>query len=107
MPTWQQLRDVKLSEYTDAADGWGKVSSRANADKDRADNEMLAKIRGSQTGEAAKAAEADLGQLARNYQYLHTECGLIRTALNGLASELAAPQRPTRSTAATPGSCAT
>lgn len=93
MPTWQQLRDVKLAEYTDAADGWGKVSSRANSDKDRVDREMLAKIRGSQKGKTAEAATGDLDQLSRNYQYLHTECGLIRTALNGLAAELATPQR--------------
>ncbi|MFF9849350.1 alpha/beta hydrolase [Streptomyces litmocidini] len=93
MPTWQQLRDVKLNEYTDAADGWGKVSSRANADKDRVDNGMFAKIHDTQKGEAATKAGADVQQLSRNYQYLHTECGLIRTALNGLAAELAAPQK--------------
>jgi hypothetical protein len=93
MPTWQQLRDVKLSEYTDAADGWGKVSSRATVGKDRVDHEMLAKIRDTQKGETADLATSDLEQLSRNYQYLHTECGLIRTALNGLASELAAPQK--------------
>ncbi|MER5890977.1 alpha/beta hydrolase [Streptomyces sp. NPDC001941] len=92
VPTWQQLRDVKLSEYTDAADGWGKVSSRCNADKDRVDNGMYAHIT-AQKGEAADAARGDVHQLSRNYQYLHTECGLIRTALNGLAAELAAPQR--------------
>ncbi|MFJ5077291.1 alpha/beta hydrolase [Streptomyces sp. NPDC088553] len=93
MPTWQQLRDVKLDEYTDAADGWGKVSSRANSDKDRVDNGMFAKIHHSQKGEAATRAGGDVQQLSRNYQYLHTECGLIRTALNGLATEMAAPQR--------------
>ncbi|MEU1227354.1 alpha/beta hydrolase [Streptomyces sp. NPDC005828] len=93
MPTWQQLRDAKLSEYTDAADGWGKVSSRANADKDRVDNGMFAKIHDTQKGEAASKAGGDVQQLSRNYQYLHTECGLIRTALNGLAAELAAPQK--------------
>ncbi|GAA3372851.1 hypothetical protein GCM10020367_30280 [Streptomyces sannanensis] len=96
MPTWQQLRDLKLSEYTDAADGWGKVSNRANTAKDRVDNEMLARIRDSQKGAAATAAVADLGRLSRNYQYLHTECGLIRTALNSLASELTAPQKKLR-----------
>ncbi|MEW2080762.1 alpha/beta hydrolase [Streptomyces sp. NPDC005283] len=93
MPTWQQLRDVKLSEYTDAADGWGKVSSRSNVDKDRVDNQMLGKIRDTQKGLTADKAVWDLDQLSRNYQYLHAECGLIRTALNALASELAAPQR--------------
>ncbi|MEV6395025.1 alpha/beta hydrolase [Streptomyces sp. NPDC051907] len=93
MPTWQQLRDVKLSEFTDAADGWGKVSSRSNADKDRVDNQMLRKVRDTQKGMTADKAVWDMDQLSRNYQYLHAECGLIRTALNGLATELAGPQR--------------
>lgn len=93
MPTWQQLRDVKLSEFSDAADGWGKVSSRANAAKDRVDNEMRARIHETQKSRTAEGAVGDLGRLSRNYQYLHTECGLIRTALDGLATELAAPQK--------------
>ncbi|MFF1481093.1 alpha/beta hydrolase [Streptomyces sp. NPDC058301] len=93
MPTWQQLRDVKLSEFSDAADGWGKVSSRANAAKDRVDNEMRARIHETQKSKTAEGAVGDLGRLSRNYQYLHTECGLIRTALDGLATELAEPQR--------------
>ncbi|MGA5193627.1 alpha/beta hydrolase [Streptomyces exfoliatus] len=93
MPTWQQLRDLKPAEYTDAADGWGKVSSRSNADKDRVDNGMFAQIHDTQKGETATEATHAVRQLSRNFQYLHTECGLIRTALNGLASELAAPQR--------------
>ncbi|WP_267242802.1 alpha/beta hydrolase [Streptomyces sp. PR69] len=92
MTTWQELRQVSLSEYTDAADGWGKVSSRANAAKDRVDNEMLGKLRETQKGETATAAIGDLERLSRNYQYIHTECGLIRTALNGLAAELEAPK---------------
>ncbi|MER7624358.1 alpha/beta hydrolase [Streptomyces sp. NPDC126503] len=93
MPTWQQLRDAKLSEYTDAADGWGKVSSRADAGKRSVDQGMLGRIRGTQKGRTADAATRDCEQLSRNYQYLNTECGLIRTALNGLAHELAAPQK--------------
>ncbi|MFJ1748256.1 alpha/beta hydrolase [Streptomyces sp. NPDC088116] len=93
MTTWQQLRDVRLSEYEDAADGWGKVSGRANAAKDRVDNEMLGTLRETEKGETATKAIDDLTQLSRNYQYIHTECGLIRTALNGLAAELAAPQK--------------
>ncbi|MDX3850858.1 alpha/beta hydrolase [Streptomyces sp. AK02-01A] len=93
MTTWQQLRDVRLSEYEDAADGWGKISGRANAAKDRVDNEMLGTLRETQKGETATGATADLSRLSRNYQYIHTECGLIRTALNGLAAELAAPQK--------------
>ncbi|MGV4923680.1 alpha/beta hydrolase family protein [Streptomyces sp. BHT-5-2] len=97
MITWQQLRDFKAQEYKDAADGWGEVSSRASAAKDRVDNEMLAKLRDTQSGDTARAALRDLDQLSRNFQYIHTECGLIRTALNGFASELAGPQRKLKS----------
>ncbi|WP_330296184.1 alpha/beta hydrolase [Streptomyces sp. NBC_00503] len=93
MPTWQQLRDLKLSDYTTAADGYGKVSSRADAAKGRVDNEMLSKLHETQESDASKAAVGDLSRLSRNYQYLHSECGLIRTALNGLATELAGPQK--------------
>lgn len=93
MPTWQQLRDVRLSEYTEAADGWGKVSGRSDADRRRVDHGMLERIRGTQKGDTATAATADGERLSRNHQYLHTECGLVRTALHGLAHELAAPQR--------------
>ncbi|MEU4496881.1 alpha/beta hydrolase [Streptomyces sp. NPDC023998] len=93
MITWQQLERLNLKEYQDAADGWGKVSSRANSAKDRVDNEMLGKLRETQKGKTADAAIGDLTRLSRNYQYIHTECGLIRTALNGLAAELAGPQK--------------
>ncbi|MFI9587115.1 alpha/beta hydrolase [Streptomyces sp. NPDC052236] len=92
MITWEQLEKIDLDEYRDAATGWGKVSSRANAAKDRVDNEMLGKLRETQKGQTADAAIGDLTRLSRNYQYIHTECGLIRTALNGLAAEMAGPQ---------------
>ncbi|MEV7868181.1 alpha/beta hydrolase [Streptomyces sp. NPDC088124] len=87
------MRDIKRNEYEQAADGWGKVSARASVAMDRVDQEMIATLQKSQRGKAAKAALKDLGRLSRNFQYLHTECGLIRTALNGFASELAGPQR--------------
>ncbi|MFF3732999.1 alpha/beta hydrolase [Streptomyces sp. NPDC002476] len=53
---------------------------------------MSAKLRETQESESAEAAIGRLKRLSRNFQYLHTECGLIRTALNGLVSELAEPQ---------------
>ncbi|MEC4017132.1 hypothetical protein [Streptomyces sp. H27-D2] len=93
MVTLKQLRDLKRSEFEDAADGWGDTSNRASSARDRVDNEMLLKIRKTQKGEAADTAAAALKQLSSNYQYIHAECGLIRTALNGLASELGSPQR--------------
>lgn len=90
--TWQHLKDLKPSEYEEAADGWGDVSSRAYAAKERVENEMLAKLRDTQQAQTADAALGDLTRLARNLQYIHAECGLIRTALNGFAAEVATPQ---------------
>ncbi|MCS0603012.1 alpha/beta hydrolase family protein [Streptomyces sp. LP11] len=93
MPTWQQLRDAKFTEYERAADGWSTVSNRSDAARTRADQEMAGPLRATQKGEAQTSAERDLTQLGRNYQYLHSECGLVRTALNALASELSAAQK--------------
>ncbi|MEV8333001.1 alpha/beta hydrolase [Streptomyces niveus] len=92
-PTWQQLRDLKRPEFEDAGDGWHDVSGRADADRVRTDKAMTAKLRDTQDSESAKAALARLERLSRNYEYIHTESGLVRTTLNGLAAELADPQR--------------
>lgn len=91
--TWQQLRDLKRTEFEDAGDGWHEVSGRADADRVRTDKAMTAKLRDTQDSESAKAAVARLERLSRNYHYIHTESGLVRTTLNGLAAELAVPQR--------------
>ncbi|GAA3374878.1 hypothetical protein GCM10020367_40450 [Streptomyces sannanensis] len=91
--TWQQLRDLELSELTEAADAWNEVSGRSDTDRGRVDKAMTAKLRETQESESAEKAVGQLTRLSRNFQYLHTECGLVRTALNGLAADLAAPQR--------------
>ncbi|MDR3082892.1 MAG: alpha/beta hydrolase family protein, partial [Streptomyces sp.] len=93
MLTWQQLRDLKLAELRDAADGWGDVSNRADAGRDRVSNEMTNTLAKTQKGEAAQAALGRLNRLDRNFEYLYTECGLVRTSLNSLAYELSGPQR--------------
>ncbi|MBT2524067.1 hypothetical protein J7E91_01135 [Streptomyces sp. ISL-99] len=90
--TWQRLRDLKRSEFEDAGDGWHEVSGRADADRGKVDRTMTAKLRETQKSDSAEAALKRLERLSRNFQYVHTEAGLIRTALNGLASELAGPQ---------------
>ncbi|MFP8886949.1 alpha/beta hydrolase [Streptomyces mangrovi] len=92
MKTVSQLRDLKRSQYEKAADGWKKVSDQAQTDMDRVDQQMLAKIR-SQEGDTKDAAFKALERLSRNYQYIQVECGLIQTALNGLAGDLEEPQR--------------
>ncbi|GHA74561.1 alpha/beta hydrolase [Streptomyces termitum] len=94
--TWQRLRDLGTSELTEAGDAWHRVSNRADADRTRVDRAMTAKLRETQEGEAAEAALHRLRRLSRNFQYLHGECGLVRTTLNGLAAELAEPRRRLR-----------
>ncbi|MFF0450231.1 alpha/beta hydrolase [Streptomyces sp. NPDC004609] len=94
--TWQQLRDLKRSGFEDAGDAWNEVSARSGADRERTNRAMSAKLRSTQESRSAEAALGRLRRLSRNYQYLQTECGLVRTALNGLASDLAEPQRQLR-----------
>ncbi|MGA5133236.1 alpha/beta hydrolase [Streptomyces olivoreticuli] len=92
MVTIDELTKLDRSKFTKAAEAWSKVSNRASAAMDRVDNQMVAKLRGTQKGETANKAIENLAKLSKNYQYIHTECGLIRTALTGLAEELEGPQ---------------
>ncbi|MFB6709524.1 alpha/beta hydrolase [Streptomyces sp. NPDC056333] len=87
------MRDLKCAELEGAADGWGGASNRADAGRDSIDKQLMNGLRGTQQGEAADAAVARLRQLSRNFQYVYTECGLLRTALNSLAHEMRAQQR--------------
>ncbi|MFB7180016.1 alpha/beta hydrolase [Streptomyces sp. NPDC056257] len=87
------LRDLRLTELTEAADGWRKVSGRAHAADQRVESEMLKPLKETQVGEAATAAYKRLGRVRQNFRYVYTECALIETALRGLALELEGPQR--------------
>ncbi|MFJ8249409.1 alpha/beta hydrolase [Streptomyces sp. NPDC094466] len=90
--TWQMLRDLKTSEFTQAGDKWHEVSARSGSDRAQVDRAMSARLRETQESDSAEAALGRLRRLSRNFQYVQTECGLVRTALNGLAGDLAAPQ---------------
>ena len=92
MVSLPELRDMKLRELLEAAQGWADVSNRAYTSRKRVDHEVVAKLTDTQKGMAAMFATYRLGRLSRNYQYIHTECGLIEASLSGLAQELAAPQ---------------
>ncbi|MEE1767920.1 hypothetical protein PUR34_06910 [Streptomyces sp. JV185] len=81
--TWAQLRDLECGELEGAADGWGKATNRADAGRDRIETQLLNGLRDTQHGEAANAAVARLRQMGRNLSYVYTECGLLRTTLNG------------------------
>ncbi|WP_330452976.1 MULTISPECIES: alpha/beta hydrolase [unclassified Streptomyces] len=94
--TWAQLRDIKCAELESAADGWGSASNRADAGRDRIEKQMLAGLRENQHGAAADAAVGRLRRLGRNLQYVYTECGLVRTALNSLAHDLRVQQTALR-----------
>ncbi|MFD5556392.1 alpha/beta hydrolase [Streptomyces sp. NPDC127068] len=93
MLAWQLLRDLDCGQLDGAADGWGAVSNSADAARDRVDNEMTGKVGKTQEGEAAGAAVKRLQRLSQNYAYAQTECGLVRSVLNGLAAELRVPQQ--------------
>ncbi|MFB7180663.1 alpha/beta hydrolase [Streptomyces sp. NPDC056257] len=89
--TWQQLRDVKTQEFTEAAAAWADVSSRADAGRDRISVGMIKSLE-DQKGVSATAARDRLKRVDRNFDFIHTECGLVRTTLNSLAHELAEEQ---------------
>ncbi|MET9093293.1 alpha/beta hydrolase [Streptomyces cyaneofuscatus] len=91
--TWAKLREVKCAELEEAADGWGRAGNRADAARDRIDTQLVDDLRRTQKGEAARAAVRRLRRLSKNFQYIYTECGLLRTTLNSLAHEMKAQQR--------------
>ncbi|MGW0846352.1 alpha/beta hydrolase [Streptomyces sp. NPDC002787] len=93
MLSLQELKGLKLTELVDAARGWSEISKKAYSSRDRVNNEIVATLTDTQENMSAVEAVIRLGRLARNYQYIHTECGLVSAALNGLAEELAGPQR--------------
>jgi hypothetical protein len=84
---------VKCAELEEAADGWGRVSNRADVARDRIEGQLLPGLRSTQKGEAVGAAEGRLRRLGTNFQYIYTECGLLRTTLNSLAHEIRTQQR--------------
>ncbi|GAA3478568.1 alpha/beta hydrolase [Streptomyces yanii] len=91
--TWAQLRDMNCAELEGAADGWGRASNLADTGRDRIDKQLLNGLRETQQGEAADEAVGRLRQLSRNFQYVYTECGLLRTTLNSMAHEIRSQQR--------------
>ncbi|MEU6485623.1 alpha/beta hydrolase [Streptomyces sp. NPDC046887] len=93
---WQRLHELKPADFEAAGNRWHAVSSRAGADALRVGQAMSAQLRETQRGDAAEAALRRLDRLHRNFDYVRTECGLIRTTLNGLAADLAEPQRQLR-----------
>ncbi|MEV0917284.1 alpha/beta hydrolase [Streptomyces sp. NPDC049967] len=87
------LKALKPSEFEDAADGYRATDQMANTAKDTVDNQISAGIRNQLAGATAKAALRELAGLSKNFQYVQTECGLVSTALDGFAFDMASAKR--------------
>ncbi|MGW7262900.1 alpha/beta hydrolase [Streptomyces sp. NPDC054842] len=82
------LRDLKPSEFEEAADGYRATSGMASAAKDEINDVIIAGMNKSLRGQALTAAIGELKKLSANFHYTQTECGLISVALNGFAHDM-------------------
>ncbi|MEW2061264.1 alpha/beta hydrolase [Streptomyces sp. NPDC007002] len=87
------LRAFKPSEYEEAADGYRATGDMASEAKDAIDNRIAVGLRSELKGDAAGAAHEQLKKLSKNFHYVQTECGLVSTALNGFAFDVAVAKR--------------
>ncbi|MFH9391542.1 alpha/beta hydrolase [Streptomyces sp. NPDC017556] len=87
------LKGFKPSEYEEAANGYRTTGDMASEAKDALDNRISVELRNQLEGEAAKAAVEELKSLSKNFHYTQTECGLVSTALNGFAFDIAVAKR--------------
>ena len=87
------LKAFKPAEFENAADGYRATGEMASEAKDTIENRIAAGIRRQLKGETADASVRELGHLAKNFHYMQTECGLVSTALNGFAFEMALAKR--------------
>ena len=87
------LKAFKPSEFEGAADGYRTMGNSAQTAREHIENTVATGMRKSLKGEAADAAHKQLQALAKNFHYTQTECGVISTALNGFAYDMAAAKR--------------
>ncbi|MGW1276353.1 alpha/beta hydrolase [Streptomyces tsukubensis] len=88
------LKSLKPAEYEGAADGYRALADMAQSAKDQVEAGVIGGMRkAGLKGEALDAALGELRELAKNFQYTQVECGLISTALNGFAFDIAAAKR--------------
>ncbi|MBT2368071.1 hypothetical protein J7E88_22825 [Streptomyces sp. ISL-10] len=81
------------SEFEEAADGYRSKSEMAQTAKDHIENTVATGMRKVLRGQAAETTQKQLRALAENFLYIQTECGVISTALNGFAFDMAAAKR--------------
>ncbi|MFE0422368.1 alpha/beta hydrolase [Streptomyces sp. NPDC058953] len=88
------LKTLKPAEYESAADGYRAVADMAQASKDQLESGVIGGMRKARLeGEALDAALGEVRELAKNFQYTQVECGVISTALNAFAFDMAAAKR--------------
>lgn len=87
------LKAFRPAEFEGAADGYRATGEMATDAKDTVDNQIGAGIRQHLKGDAAEAALRALAELSKNFHYTQSECGLVSTALNGFAFDMAAAKR--------------
>ncbi|MET7568146.1 alpha/beta hydrolase [Streptomyces sp. NPDC005492] len=87
------LRAFRQAEYTEAADGYRTTADMASKAKDNIETRIAAAMRKSLKGEASDAAIVQLTELGKNFHYVQIECGLVGTALDAFAYEMAAAKR--------------
>ncbi|MFB7918627.1 alpha/beta hydrolase [Streptomyces sp. NPDC056061] len=90
---FRTLKALEPVRFEEAADAYRAMSRSAQAAKDHIENAVATGMRKSLEGEAAQASQAQLRALAKNFHYTQTECGVISTALNGFAFDMAAARR--------------
>lgn len=89
----QTLKTLKPAEYEGAADGYRALADMAQTSKDHIANTVAAGMRKALEGDAAKAAQGELQEVERNFQYTQNQCAVISTALNGFAFDMAAAKQ--------------
>ncbi|MEV0923658.1 alpha/beta hydrolase [Streptomyces spongiicola] len=87
------LSAFKPAQYEEAADSYRATGDMARAAKDTVDNQICAGMRNRLRGEAAGAALQQLRELSKNFHYVQAECGIVSTALNGFAFDMALAKR--------------
>jgi hypothetical protein len=90
---FETLRELKPSEFGDAADSYRGLSDRAGASMEDLTNRVVPGMRTALKGEAAAEAMKKIQALAENFQYTQTECGLISGALNGFSYDIEAAKK--------------
>ncbi|MEV7088806.1 alpha/beta hydrolase [Streptomyces sp. NPDC093085] len=90
---YSTLKAFKPAEYEEAATAYHSMSQMAQAAKEHIEDTVATGMRKSLAGEAATAAQGELKALAGNFHYTQTECGVISTALNAFAYDMAEAKR--------------